>query len=244
MRRIKVSVAAAALLLAGAAAAQAADLPPPPMTPAAWSFSVFGGASWLNSVESSTSEVFEGAPFDRNYDFDFDTGFLVGGAFGYTLVDWARTEIEISYASYDPNTVDISTDFESTSFDHGGSLDELTVMGNLWLGFNMLPVVGDPVNQVGDGLGFSPYFGGGLGVAFVDVDFDSPGGDSLSESTTAFAWQVGAGVRWTFASNIGLDVGYRYRGVTDVGFGDNGVHELSSADLYSNNLIVGLTFNF
>ena len=78
----------------------------------------------------------------------------------------------------------------------------------------------------------------GARVSLVDANGDGTGYD-LNASTTAFTWQVGAGVRWTFASNIGLDVGYRFRGINDVSFNDNG-----SANLYSNNVIVGLTFNF
>jgi opacity protein-like surface antigen len=82
-------------------------------------------------------------------------------------------------------------------------------------------------------MGFSPYFGGGLGVGFVTVEV----GD-FEEDTTALAWQVGAGVRWTFAENIGLDVGYRYRNFVDVDF------DIESVDTSSHNLIAGVTFNF
>jgi opacity protein-like surface antigen len=260
---LKYSAAAIGLLFASSAAS-AADLPPPPLpAPAAWSFSVFGGASWLNDFDSNLSTgdavdiIGEDGVVDTlfprynwNGDASFDTGFLVGGTIGYTFVDWARTELEISYANYDLNNVDISyrgcgnTDCEDLSepsdfsLDGDGSLGILTIMGNMWLGFNMLPVVGDPVNNIGSGLGFSPYFGGGLGVAFVDGSTDDV--FDIDDSSTAFAWQVGAGIRWNFASNIGLDVGYRYRGINDVSF--DGLDD--SVNLTSNNVIVGLTFSF
>jgi len=199
-----------AAIVFGSAAAQAADLPPPPApAPAAWSMSVFGGASWYNSLEDGPVEI------------DYDTGFLVGGALGYTPLDWLRTEVELAYSSADGTGSVFDMDVTS------GSTDTLTILGNAWLGFNMLPVVGDPVNDLGAGMGFSPYFGGGLGVGFLN-----PG----DNSDTSFAWQVGAGVRWTLASNIGLDVGYRYRSLVDAGG--------SSSDLSSNNLVVGLVFNF
>ncbi|MFO1088218.1 MAG: outer membrane beta-barrel protein [Hyphomicrobiales bacterium] len=241
MRYALLSASAAAVLL-GTVSARAADLPaPPPVATAPWSFSVFGGASWLEPVNGSLD--FTDANETR-YDIDsklnFDTGFIVGGTFGYALVDWARTELEISYTGYDvsdakfypPEGIDVVDPNDA-------SVGALSIFGNMWLGFNMLPVIGDPVNQLSSSLGgLSPYFGGGLGVAFVDANGDGTGYD-LNASTTAFTWQVGAGVRWTFASNIGLDVGYRFRGINDVSFNDNG-----SANLYSNNVIVGLTFNF
>jgi opacity protein-like surface antigen len=266
---LKYTAAALGLMLASTAAS-AADLPPPPPPPmpAAWSFTIFGGASWLNDIDNNFDVVVprdeEGffdpvsdIPFylsDERYkaEASFDTGFLIGGTFGYTFVDWARTELEISYASYDLNDVDVdfrgcnngdcednvffNGDPSDLSVDGDGSIGILTIMGNMWLGFGMLPVIGDPVNTAGTGLGFSPYFGGGLGVAFVD----GSSGDELDidDNTTAFAWQVGAGVRWYFSSNMGVDLGYRYRGVTDVSLGDE------NYDLNSHNVILGLTFNF
>ena len=229
MLRLTVALLATAMIIP---AAQAADLPPPPPppVPAAWSFSVFGGASWLNDFDA-------GDDFGSTLDFSYDTGFLVGGTLGYTFVDWARTELEIAYAGYDLDS--LSEDGGFPIGNNGGDLGVLTVMGNLWLGFNMLPVVGDPVNSVGAGLGFSPYFGGGLGVGFVNGSIDGLLSDWDGDDT-GLAWQVGAGVRWNFASNLGLDIGYRYRNVTSVSAFDN----VGSFDLSSNNVVVGLTFNF
>lgn len=227
MFRLTAALLASAMIIP---AAHAADLPPPPPAPAAWSFSVFGGASWLNDFDA-------GDDFGSTLDFSYDTGFLVGGTLGYTFVDWARTELEIAYAGYD--LASLSEDGGFPIGNNGGDLGVLTVMGNLWLGFNMLPVVGDPVNSVGAGLGFSPYFGGGLGVGFIDGTVDGLLGD-WDGSDTGLAWQVGAGVRWNFASNLGLDIGYRYRNVTSVSVFDN----VGSFDLSSNNVVVGLTFNF
>ena len=87
-------------------------------------------------------------------------------------------------------------------------------------------------------MGVSPYFGGGIGVGFVDTaaamltvfDFDD---------FTGLAWQVGAGIRFNFVSNLGFDIGYRYRNVTNVGMGTR-----DDVDFASNNFVVGLTFNF
>ncbi len=211
MRRLTFALLATVL---AAPAVQAADLPAPLPVPAAWSMSIFGGATWLDDVSPE--------PFE----FGYDTGFLVGGTFGYTFVDWARTEVEIAYTSSD-GTVSLGR------LEADGEFNALSVMGNMWLGFNMLPVVGGTVNDIGSGMGFSPYFGGGLGVGFVTVEV----GD-FEEDTTALAWQVGAGVRWTFAENIGLDVGYRYRNFVDVDF------DIESVDTSSHNLIAGVTFNF
>ncbi len=227
-------------MLVGAAAANAADLPPPPMPePANWNFTVFGGASWLDSVDTDIDPDFQG--FD-NADFDFDTGFLIGGAMGFTFVDWARTEIEVAYAGYDVDSIDVSEDGGgrgATFSDVDANFGVLTVMGNMWFGFNMLPLVGDPLNTAGSGLGVSPYFGGGIGVGFVDNGGDTADAFLFDDSTTGLAWQVGAGIRFNFVSNLGFDLGYRYRNVTDVGMG-----EWDNIDLASHNFVGGITFNF
>lgn len=232
-----------AIVLAGPAA-QAADLPPPPVpAPANWSFTVFGGASWLDDVDTDIGSdldpdliVFDSA------DFDFDTGFLIGGALGFTFVDWARTEIEVAYAGYDLKSLAISED-GAPSGDAFDDLDAnfgvLTVMGNMWFGLNTLPWVGDPVTMAGSGLGVTPYFGGGLGVGFVTNTRDAADAFLFADDSTGLAWQVGAGVRWNFVANLGLDLGYRYRNVTNVGMGN-----WDDANFASQNVTLGVVFNF
>ncbi|MFO1090025.1 MAG: outer membrane beta-barrel protein [Hyphomicrobiales bacterium] len=268
--KYSVAVLGLSLLSTGAIAADLPPAPQPAVAPSAWSFSVFGGASWMNDVKSDetvtvprdSDGIFDPGAIDPAYlskerwsgDAKFDTGFLVGGTFGYSFVNWARTEVEVAYQNYDIKSIDVgfagckNTDCTDNvdvngqptgGFSGGGgSIDAVTIMGNVWFGFNMLPFIGDPVNNAGSGLGFSPYFGGGLGVAFVNGN--SNGDFNLDENATALAWQVGAGVRWMFANNIGLDLGYRYRGINNVNF--SGLDR--SFDLTSNNVILGLTFNF
>jgi opacity protein-like surface antigen len=208
MRRLSLALLASVLAVP---AVQAADLPAPPLATDNWSVSVFGGATWLEDVDIGPAEI------------NYDTGFIVGGTIGYTPLDWLRAEGEIAYTSSSGDASVGGVDIGS------GDTDALSLMANVWLGMNMLPVVGAPMNDFGSGLGFSPYFGGGLGLGFINPD---------DESDTVFAWQVGAGVRFTLASDIGLDIGYRYRNFNDVDAGPDTV------DLSSSNFIAGLTFNF
>ncbi len=73
---------------------------------------------------------------------------------------------------------------------------------------------------------FHPYIGGGIGAAFVDVDFSAAGtvtvngtpftgAVSASDSDVGFAWQALAGVDVDITDHIYAGVNYRYFG-TDV----------------------------
>ena len=70
------------------------------------------------------------------------------------------------------------------------------------------------------GTQFTPYIGGGIGLAMIDVK--SGGMDMFdggvytgtvqlsSKSQTNFAWNIGAGIGWDITEAVTLDLGYRY----------------------------------
>jgi len=74
---------------------------------------------------------------------------------------------------------------------------------------------------------FTPYLGGGLGLAFIrakgNYGWDSFNGgvptgasESISmgaKSTVNFAWNIGAGAAYAINNNISLDMGYRFAGL-------------------------------
>ncbi|MFO1090604.1 MAG: outer membrane beta-barrel protein [Hyphomicrobiales bacterium] len=231
--RYAILAAAAVTLPLGFGGAYAADLPPAPTIEVnPWSVSVFGGPSWLENADLN------GTVNNTNIEADvrYNTGFIVGGSLGYAVTDWARAEVEIAYQNYSYDSARITVQGRHQTVDVNGDLSALTLMGNLWFGLNMLPVVGEPVSGAAGSLGVSPYFGGGIGVGFVDNTVHS---SPIDDNSTTFAWQVGAGIRWNFAPQLGMDIGYRFRGLTDVSF-----EPIDSVSLYSNNLIIGLTYSF
>lgn len=111
---------------------------------------------------------------------------------------------------------------------------------------------------------FTPYIGGGLGIAFVDskssgsVDYTLDGAElSGSSSTnyklnTNFAWNVGAGVAWEFADWVALDVGYRFAGLGKVksrtsdyeGLTETVTYKSKVSDVYMHQILAGLRFTF
>ncbi len=119
-------------------------------------------------------------------ELDYDTGFVIGGVLGARMSDNMRIEGELSWLNAD---ADCSGKCPAASFD----TDVLSLLGNVWFDF-------------GNGGGFSPYVGGGIGIAQVTVE-----GGGVEADESGFAYQVGVGAR--FGATGAWDIGYRYRGV-------------------------------
>jgi len=99
----------------------------------------------------------------------------------------------------------------------------------------------------------TPYFGGGLGMAFLDAKYKSSiNGAQTKKSSTDWnlAWNVGAGVAYQFNDSLALDFGYRY---VDLGSSECGVSAAGSSgasfktdgkvDYTTHEFSLGLRFN-
>lgn len=229
-KKVLLGTVAAVGLTLGVATAGAADIDTvAPMADApSWYVSLFGGASWLDDVHTEYNE-----PGPYEIDALTDTGFIVGGAIGTHLWEDFRVELEVAYSENDVDKIE----YDGEKYGGTGDFSFLTFMGNLWFDI--------PLSEE-----LKPYVGGGAGVAIVDakdVGYDDGGVNiEYDSSEVAFAFQLGAGLRWMVAENIALDVGYRFRGIDGPTFddaGDGGSGQ--NADwMYSHNVIGGVSFGF
>jgi opacity protein-like surface antigen len=254
------------LMLTGAALAVlggnalAADFIPTPEPAGGFYAGVFGGATWFSdngadfgldgcAIADNLPDGPDpgGAPdchpdVSGEVSLDTDTGFLVGGVLGYNWGDTGlRSELELSYSQANLDGFDIDWDGagnvppppahpalpDGDDLDFDGDVSVTYIFGNLWYGFGHMMDMG----------GLSPYIGGGLGVAFVNVDIDAINGVDLDASgdETGFAYQLGGGLMWNLADNVALDLGYRWRGVMLEDYED---------DLNSHNVLLGINFGF
>jgi opacity protein-like surface antigen len=202
-----------------------------------WYLSIFGGPKWGDGdihVKNIRREeecppaiiicerVIVGETHEADLHGEVDDGFLIGGAIGAQITENFRAELEVSHAQLDTKTE--ATDY--VLFDSGASysakdedeLNELFIMANVWFGF--------PISSM-----FSPYFGGGVGVAHVDGDFGvsefSTGPveyDTFSASVDAdswnFAYQIGAGILIGLSDHFAIDLGYRFKAIPNVDLDD------------------------
>ncbi len=94
---------------------------------------------------------------------------------------------------------------------------------------------------------FTPYVGAGIGLAFnylgVDVhDSAWNRGYSCDDRSTNFAWQVGAGVAYSFNENIAVDAGYRY---LDLGYTETKTNGYNvGIRPYNHEVMLGLRIGF
>lgn len=238
MKLTRVLLSSAAIVVMAGAAAHAADLvvdvpvaEPIAVADTGWYLSVFGGAQWLNSAEADDGS----AAFGQFFDFGADAGWALGATAGLHFTDNLRGEIEVSTGSVNITDVTISGGpapgpFDDDTYDvTDGSASTTYLLGNVWF-------------DLDTGSGFTPYIGGGIGAGFVSAEGTIPGVGDVDLSGWGLAYQVGAGVKFAVADNIGLDLGYRFKSIVDADLEGNG--DDAVADVSSHVLQVGLTVGF
>lgn len=152
--------------------------------------SFFGGVNFLGTVEEE--EFLPG----YSYDYDFDTGFVVGGALGVELDGGLRIEGELAFRNNTMDQVTLNTPFGSISAPYDADAETQSLMANAWYDFEL------------DG-GFQPFIGGGVGLANIEIE---------TVDDTVFAFQVGAGVAFPLSSGLSITGEYRYFQMSNASF--------------------------
>lgn len=146
----------------------------------------FAGGSFASGDTAIQPDLGPGITIET----DLNGGFIIGGAIGTTLHENLRGEIEFSYIQADVESifgVPLPPDVSVTSTGYN-------LLANLWYDFS-------------NDSGFTPYVGAGVGYGHTEVSGDGPGNITAS----GLLYQLGAGVKVDVAQNIALDLGYRYR---------------------------------
>jgi OOP family OmpA-OmpF porin len=153
----------------------------------------------------------------------FGTGWGVLGDVGYAWPSGFRAEGELSYSR---TTADQVKGVNATS----GRINNIDLMGNLLYDFQT-------------GTRWTPYIGGGIGLA--DVDSDHIGtlsnGGSINDSSAEFAYQGIAGVSYQVADHWSVTTDYRYIGTTDPKFKTTAGGTVNYGNA-SHNLVVGVRY--
>ena len=121
--------------------------------------------------------------------------------------------LEVGTCSVSGNTV---------SFNNGGGVRQMSALANIWVD---LPI----------GKTFTPYVGGGVGVAGFELD---------GEGKAGFAWQVGAGVAVHVAKHIAIIADFRHRDANGARLPYDAVSGFSVGRMRTNSFSAGLRFTF
>lgn len=185
----------------------------------AWYIGLHGGVNFVHETDVEVNAVSAG-------DASFATGTTFGGALGYHLSKSTRVELEYSHRE---NGFD--------SLDNGGGSTDLT--GDLQADVIMANVLFDFPDSRSK---WTPYFGGGLGVA--TVSFDSPT-VTVDDSDNVFAYQLLLGTSFAPRSmpHTEWGIGYRFLGTAAPEF-KNTAGQNVEHDYYSHGLEVNAKFRF
>lgn len=228
----------AAILSFSVAPAQAADLgygsvkdiPPPPPSGRAW---YLKGTIGMKNAEPGSININE-----PSYNSDFTTHHedikstaLYGFGIGIEHSRWLRFDITGEYRG---KQLFVAQD----SYIHGAcgvpgncGTNEYTADIESWLGLVNAYI------DLGTWRGVTPYVGGGIGIASLDVqgfkDVNVPNnsvfyGDK-DTSTTNFAWALYAGISYDVTPQFTLDLGYRYTDLGDAKTGRATAYDGSSS---------------
>lgn len=145
-------------------------------------------------------------------DTEFKTGLTVGIALGYNLGTF-RLEGEAGYRTHSIDK------FE-------GDIKTLSYLVNGFYDINTTTA-------------FTPYIGGGAGIAKIDVKDVSMDGVSVDKADdTVLAYQLGAGIGYAIGKKLTLDIGYRYFATSNPEF------EGTDSKYRSQNITAGIRFAF
>ena len=185
---------AAAAVMAGAIAMVAP-------TPASAQFYVTGNLGYA----SPTDVDVESGGVDG--EFKFDGGIAANLAAGYRFPFGLRLEVEGGYNQIDFDKLRIF----GTSVKLGGEIDIFTATANAFYDINT-------------GTMFTPYVGGGLGVAHQDAGRVTALGVSIAAGdSTDFTWFLEGGVGIKVANSFSIVPSYRYMSIVS---GDSDVDDL------------------
>jgi len=161
------------------------------------------------------------------------SAFIRGGTAGFDF-GLLRLEGELSYRYSDIESItDKSVGEPFPNVD--GNLGALSFMANAFIDLhNASP--------------FTPYFGGGVGFAVLNLSdtFAGTGSQILlypDGNETVFAYQLGAGLELAINRMLSLDLGYRYFNTDKASFEYNSTRS-TKMKLESHNALVGLRMKF
>ncbi len=168
---------------------------------------------------------------------EFDNGYGFGAAIGWRLREIGtgnrlRGEAEVSYRSNDVDTHKLNG---SALAGATGDIESTAAMVNVFIDFS-------------EQSSFSPYIGGGLGIAHVEADGFGVSAipNVLSEGESVLAFQAIAGASWDISQSAEIFGEYRYFATDDPSVQTSAAAGAVPTEIkyQTNNILLGVRFNY
>jgi opacity protein-like surface antigen len=191
--------------------------------------------SFQNTGTMSRSSYLQGTGLDGYSQFTLGGGLAAGYDFWPQQMVPLRAEVEFALRGNSEKSW--SSNNAANVIDVKGTWNNSTLFANLYWDFH-------------NSTALTPYVGGGLGMAFNYTGYDfydrANTKHSMDDHHTNFAWNLGAGVAFSFNDNFAVDLGYRFMhlGYNDVSTTVGGRKVEISNDPYNNEFMLGLRFMF
>lgn len=183
-------------------------------------------------AEDFYGKLFGGVGFEQDQDFtgtvtgvdtgagalETDTGYVVGGAVGYHIIDNFAIEAEIAYRA---NEIEGGV-VNGAAFSINDDLESLSFMGNV-------------VYTAPEFAGFTPYIGGGAGAARI-------GFSETGDRDYVFAYQGFAGVSYPITEILSAGVEYRYFATDEADIAGAVGAVTTDYDAHNVNLVLSVAF--
>ncbi len=240
MASLKVWAFAGAAAVISTTAAHAADFAPmpPPMMPAPMIVDDFAGGWYLRgdvgagATRAKSLDVLGALPVGsdfamNNNAFRMSDSYFIGGGIGYQVNSWLRFDATAEYRTgYSFRGVGSYTQGGGTFYDiYDGHMNSTVALANAYV-------------DLGTWDGFTPFVGGGIGMAghrishLSDTGPFTPGGGaaygyaSKEKTDWNMAWALHAGVAYNVTPNFKVELAYRY---LNMGSATSGLVDCSGA---------------
>jgi len=176
--------------------------------------SLNAGAIFLNDISRDFSTATGGFTATADLDFDFDTGWSLGGTIGYIFSDLIRGEVNLGYAQVDYNELEITgtiTNAAGASQTFAGSVN---VKGEVSAVYGLTNIIFTPFSskEVGGGK-LTPLIGGGIGLTGWEDSIDKIDTTDINNTETGYNFTSNLIAGLEYVQNDNLMIGVRYRHV-------------------------------
>ena len=198
-----------------------------------WYGSINAGVTILNDIGFGASVSGYGTTASAAGTLTFDEAVSFGGAIGYVISDFVRTELELGYQKIDHDKLDYDGSFTTagttTTFsgetDVSGEIDALTVLTNV-----ILTPLG---NKTLFGVSVTPLVGAGIGIVDWESKINSISTQTIDgkEDDTDLLVSIMAGLEYTSSQQVTWAIKYRHMWAET---GKNGVDDAEADNIVAN----------